>query len=70
MVEADDLYETKSSESSEEVVGADVAVDPALSTVAWEELELEVALDLLRMALYSSLVLRVALLAVKDLPGV
>lgn len=50
-MEADDLYETRSSESSDDVVGAEVAVEPALNTVACDELELEVALDLLRMAL-------------------
>lgn len=66
------MYDTKSSESSEEVVGAEVAVDPALNTVACDELELEVALDLLRIALYSSVVLVVVLplLAVDDLPCV
>ena len=52
LVDADDLYETKSSESSEEVVVADVAVEPAaLITVACEDDDDEVALDRLRIAL-------------------
>lgn len=54
LVEAEDLYETKSSESSEEVVVAEVPAEPALKTVAWDEADDDDALDLLRMALYSS----------------
>ena len=54
LVEADDLYEIKSSESSEEVVVAEVPVEPALSTVACDDEDDEVLLDLLRIALYSS----------------
>lgn len=55
LVEAEDLYDIKSSESSDDVVVAEVPVEPAaLITVACEEEDDEVALDLLRMALYSS----------------
>lgn len=54
LVDAEDLYDIKSSESSDEVVAAEVAVEPALNTVACEDDEDEFALVLLRMALYSS----------------
>lgn len=53
-MDADDLYDTKSSESSEDVVVADVPAEPALNTVACEDEDDDVALDLLRIALYSS----------------
>lgn len=51
-VDAEDLYDMRSSESSDDVVVAEVAVEPAaLKTVACDEEDDDVALDLLRMAL-------------------